>query len=493
VCGDSTDAQVIATDENLAPLTDLLKRYTVSKTPLDDLRKVVQGRKTEINKNIDQLPIRIDEVRRGLPDISGLDRKALENSIKTLEVSLSDAKLRLSGIDNGGNIADLSKKLAVINNDIQQLEQSYRTDANKVINRLNGEIEDIEDDIKKKEKDKSNILGDIKWKKEKVTTVESLLSKLRENWKEVDAETFQDTTEDTCPACGQSLPVDRVEEARDKALATFNRSKAERLSEIEIRGKGLANEKEQLTKDIGTLHASIPEIINRDDEIQALVMQRDSVKKMLEGLENIPGRSELISKKEEIEIGINAAKEAIEPQKEAINEEIDKLEELLKTDKSEFDKFQKRAEGEERVAELKAEEKKLAKEYEDLEKQLFLVESFIKRKVSLLNERINARFKLVRFKLFNQNINGGVEPCCEITVNGVPYGGGLNSAARTQAGCEIVSVLQEHYGIAPVIWIDNRESCTEIPDMRCQVVSLYVSPEDKVLRIETVRKKRIAA
>ena len=44
-----------------------------------------------------------------------------------------------------------------------------------------------------------------------------------------------------------------------------------------------------------------------------------------------------------------------------------------------------------------------------------------------------------------------------------------------------------------MIWLDNRESCTEIPAMKGQVISLYVSPEDKTLRVETVRKERRAA
>jgi hypothetical protein len=122
-----------------------------------------------------------------------------------------------------------------------------------------------------------------------------------------------------------------------------------------------------------------------------------------------------------------------------------------------------------------------------------LIERFTKLKVSLLNERINSRFHSVRFKLFDQLVNGGIDDCCKITVNGIPYGEGLNRAAGMQAGCEILNVLQEHYGIAPVVWIDNRESVSEIPSMDCQVISLFVSPSDKVLRTERVLAAKRAA
>jgi len=490
VCGDITDAQVIATDESLAPLTELLKRYTVSKTPLDDLRKVVMGRRTEINKNIDQLPIRIDEVFRGLPDITGLFLGEIKGSIGALETSINEAKLTLQGVDNGSTIADLSKKLAVVNADINKLENEYYEDGMKTVRRIGQQINDIKDGVSRNQRNNADKIDRIKTLKDRITIIDTQIETLRQRWFDIDEETFRDTTEDTCPACGQSLPSDRVEEARDKARAAFNMVKADKLFKIETDGKELASEKEKAIKEVESL--ILIEVNAREDEITALNIQYDAVKAAATDYSIIPGHAELVERKKEIEIGIEAEKESIAPQKEIISEKINKLEELLRASKADLNKFTERGKGEKRVNELKAEEKTLAKEFEDLERQLFLIESFIKRKVSLLNERINARFNLVRFKLFNQNINGSVEDCCEITVNGVPFGGGLNSAARTQAGCEIVSVLQEHYGIAPVIFVDNRESCTLIPEMQCQVISLYVSPEDKVLRIEAARKERRA-
>jgi len=124
---------------------------------------------------------------------------------------------------------------------------------------------------------------------------------------------------------------------------------------------------------------------------------------------------------------------------------------------------------------------------------LFLIETFIKRKVSMLNDKINSKFEIVRFRLFNQLVNGGIEECCVFTVNGVPYDGGLNAAARTQGGLDIIRTLQKHYGIAPAVFIDNRESCTEIPVMDCQIVNLIVSPQDKVLRVETAINNKTVA
>ncbi len=66
VCGDISDADVIDSNPKLASLPAIL-----GKRSLDDHRKVVTARRPEINKEMERIPIRIDEVHRSLPDITG--------------------------------------------------------------------------------------------------------------------------------------------------------------------------------------------------------------------------------------------------------------------------------------------------------------------------------------------------------------------------------------------------------------------------------------
>jgi vacuolar-type H+-ATPase subunit I/STV1 len=142
--------------------------------------------------------------------------------------------------------------------------------------------------------------------------------------------------------------------------------------------------------------------------------------------------------------------------------------------------------GMERIQELKEQEKELAREYEKLESELYLTEQFIRTKVNLLEEKINSRFKLARFKLFDQQINGGVVECCETLYQGVPYSGGLNNAARINVGLDIINTLSEHYGFTAPIFIDNREAVTKLIETKSQVISLVVSEPDKKLRVEVM-------
>lgn len=497
VCGDVTDAQVIDSNPELAPLTTLLKKYTVSKTPLDDLRKVVISKRGSINKELDTIPVRIDEVRRLLPDITGLNRKLVDDVVIGLEASLNDAKLKLQGIDNGSDIAELSKKLAGLDADIQKMERDHFNDVMKTVTNMNAQINEITDSVKQAERNRKSINDKIEWKKDDIARIEKTLDGLRQKWTAIDEETLHDTTESVCPACGQALPPERVQDARNKALAAFNLSKAERLDEINKNGKSYRAEVDRCREEITDLEKSLHGITDSgsaNTDLESLTSERDTVKKSAEDYTLIPGYAELKEQKASIETEIGAARESVSVDKAAVQEHVEKLQTELREAKEKADLFPKREQGEKRIEELKAQEKTLSKEFEELEKQLYLIESFIKAKVAMLTEKINEMFELVRFKLYDVQVNQGISECCVATVNGVPYTTGLNSAGRTQAGLDIIRTLQPHYGLSMPIWIDNRESCTTIPDMKSQIISLYVSPEDKTLRVEKAKvSKRQAA
>jgi len=487
VCGDIPDDQIIAENEELFPLRAALAKYTVSKTPLEDLKKVTMGRRIEINKQIDQIPVRIDETRRGLPDVTGLDRLVLAEEVKTLEESLNSAKLRLAGVDTGGKIAPLTKELNTVAAEISRLENEHRMKQEVVISGLNRRIRELMDADETAARKAKSTKAEIAEKNTRIQSIDNSLAVLREKWNGIDGEEFQDGTELICYACKQPLPEDRVEAAREKARAAFNTSKAERLADVQTKGKHQSAEKERLEKEMAELVSGYAAPLGNKEEIDRLTNERDANKPMADDYTGIIGRDDLLNRRAGLDKAIADAKGAVAEDRATIEEEGRAIIAILERTKEKADRFTRRESGEKRVKDLKAEEKKLAGEFEELEKMLYLIETFIKQKVALLTDRINSKFAVVSFKLFNQLVNGGIEECCVFTVNGIPYDGGLNAAARTQGGLDIIRTLQEHYGIAPTIFIDNRESCTEIPALDCQVVNLIVSPTDKALRIEVAR------
>ena len=142
-----------------------------------------------------------------------------------------------------------------------------------------------------------------------------------------------------------------------------------------------------------------------------------------------------------------------------------------------------------RIDELAQAEGKLAAAYEECNSQIFLVDSFIRAKTDMLSERINSRFQLARFVMFKKNIgNDGIEECCEVAVNGVPYSD-LNNAMRINVGLDIIRTLSEHYHFNAPVFVDNAESVTDLlPMPDHQVIRLVVNSEAKKLLVMTAEE-----
>ena len=296
------------------------------------------------------------------------------------------------------------------------------------------------------------------------------------------------TTLPICPACGQALPSDRVEEAREKALAKFNRDRAERLTEVETNGKEVAAECDRIKEEIERLNKVLADMPAHESvDVQGLIAERDSVKRMAEDYTGIEERKSLLARKEDIEADIKREKAGAAFDREVLITEVQNRQNELRAASEKADRFRQREQGEKRIEDLKVEEKKLAAEYEKLEQELYLTEEFVRTKVRLLTDRINSRFEIARFKLFEVQVNGGISECCEITVNGIPYGSGLNNAARINAGLDVCRTLSRHFGLAAPIFVDNAESVCELIRMDTQVIRLIVSEQDKALRVESAK------
>lgn len=190
ICGDITDLQVIESDGTLHPLIDLLAKYKGSKKPFDDMKSVIVARRTEINKVLEAIPVRIDEVKKGLPDISGIDRIAIADEITGLEDAIGTAKGKLQGIDNGADIAELTKRLITVNSDIQRLEQAHYNGHMFIANRIAQEIRDLTNQKLDAEKRRKSVNAEIEDKQSRLKTLETHLRQLRQEWTEVNAEIF---------------------------------------------------------------------------------------------------------------------------------------------------------------------------------------------------------------------------------------------------------------------------------------------------------------
>lgn len=481
VCGDLTDAEVIdsAVSAGNKDMLSLLNVLNTGRT-LDDHRKVIAARRSEINKELDKIPVRIDEANRALPDVSGIDAKGLPAAIEAAKGILEKKQDELARIQGGGEIAEKRRQLAVIEGDILRLQNEHQAEQQKaiqekysLINAANGRASEAQAELTSAKRR----MGVIATELEKL---ESNRKNLREEWRKVNDEQFEHYGETACPTCGQDLPEEKIEDAREKAQKAFNLDKAKRLENINSTGKSIKANIEALNAENSDLviKANAAELKLQENEAEAVTLQVeiDALKDQTKPITDNPKYTQKLQEKENIEKAITQLQTNSDTSANAVQAEIAEVRKDIEALEMDLLKIKSRATGERRIEELKAQEKILAAEFEKLEGELFLCEAFVKTKVSLMDSRINSKFQYARFKMFKENINGGIEDCCETLYNGVPYGAGLNAGHRIIVGMDIIRTLSEHYGFEAPIFVDNAESVSVLPEMSAQVIRL-VKPE----------------
>jgi hypothetical protein len=135
-----------------------------------------------------------------------------------------------------------------------------------------------------------------------------------------------------------------------------------------------------------------------------------------------------------------------------------------------------------RQKELRDEARLSAEEMERVDALLDLCDQFSTAKAELIDSRVNGLFKLVHWKLFDQQINGGIRDCCQPMIDGVPYGS-ANNGAKINAGLDVIDTLSRFKGIRVPLFVDNAESVTTLTAIDTQLIRLVVSEGDKALRI----------
>lgn len=490
VCGDVSDEEVISSQKALNALKDIIGNRTI-----EQQRKIIQARLTEINKELQKIPVRIDEVKLGLPSIDDItNEKELSNDIAKLRDELRKKQEELAQAKAGGQVAEKTKELRMIEAQIVDLKNKHRQALDEKVGEKSRELSLIQSGMYKLRADINAKNDVIKSYEAEIKSLEAKMENLRNKWREVNAEQFEFNQDTICPTCGQPLPAERLQEAREKALAEFNRAKAEKLETITAEGKRLKDMKTAAEENLAYVRRELEktkeELAELEQKEAALKAEIEAIMQGAEPVESTSEYYQLNAKYRELQDEIRKIEADNSLAITAIQKEIDTLSNAIIALERAAARLEARKNGLRRIEELKAEERKLAAEYEELERQAYLTEEFIRTKVRLLEDRINSKFRMARFKLFNTLVNGGIEETAETMYNGVPYSN-LNNGAKIQVGLDIIRTLQAHYGISCPVWVDNRESIVRLPEMDCQVISLIVSEKDKKLRIELAEREEL--
>lgn len=481
VCGDVEIEDVLAFNSELKDLPAILKGRTI-----EDHRKVIAAKRAEINKELDRIPVRIDELNNASNELLS-NPEQLTADLAKIEIEIDEAKAQISNIKNGAAVTNKKNNLRQIEMDLESIKRELESEATDKGYQVNAKIQEEKSNQSIMQRKLDDAKHRIEVGESDITEFDKKLVKLREDFNLEDAKQFEHKEACECPTCGQELPEEQLTVA-DKAIAEFNTKKSGELERIQTLGKAIASDKEETLKRIAESEKVIAQlqedVAKKEEAINKLNIQlnelRDEVKNARTNPKYTDKVAEMSTTQAEVKsLEANASETATEIEKEVVD---------LKTKRSELNSQiaahdQAKASAK-RVAELEEQQKELATEFENLERELYLTEQFIRSKVELLESKINSKFKYARFKLFATQVNGGLQEICETTYQGIPFSSGLNNAARINVGIDIINTLSEHYGIQAPIFVDNAEAVTRIADTDSQLISLVVSEPDKQLRIE---------
>lgn len=498
VCGDISDEDVIASDAALAKLNDVLSGKSI-----EDMKKIIASRKKHINDELEKIPVRIDEIHKMIPEVL-VDADALKAKAEELETEINGLKDQRYHVTNGSALLDKQHELKELEMQLGDFKRTFEADSKQEvyklqtrIQELQGNVQIIKSEIRMNDMDKNDAEREVKSRMDRISSNEHSMQRLREEFAVLKTQVFEHNDDcEECPTCKQALPKEQIEAVRNEALAQFNEKISKRKGEIQAEGPIYANENKQLQAEIQTINEKLATtVIPKSEELhEKLVSAEKELSKFNDKLQQAQATvpdvttadqyKQLTTQIAEINEEITKAKLNANEIVADIDANIRQLEEEKRIINAELGQLANAENQRKRITELEAEQQRLAAEYEELEGNLYLIETFTRKKVEMLTERINSKFKYARFKLFEEQVNGGLNEVCETLYEGVPYGSGLNNAAKINVGLDIINTLSEHYGILAPIFVDNAEAVTKFIDVGSQLISLVVSEKDKQLRVE---------
>lgn len=467
ISGDIKDDEVINSRSELTRLSELLNGRTV-----DEQHKIVAAKKTAINKELDMIPVRIDEALRNKAYISASEDK-LKADIKVFDEAIKKLDEQKSIIVNGFNATEKRSKIDEINRKLKLRQSEVLSAYTAEKQRLRSEYELLLNKLKAIESERDryadrayDLRGEIERENKRIETLQT----------EFDVFNSQTFNESICPTCKQPLPADKQAELE----AAFNSNKADKLEEyqqlIESAKTLKANYKEQQEVMAVKADGLISQIEQANSEYEVKFKEYESYYEP--NIEDDPEYRGLKAELFLLELDDNDDADTKEVAR--LESEIKELRSKQSTLETELNKYTLNADIQKRVIDLENQQQKLAAEKNLLDETSFLIDEFVKAKVDLLEENINSHFEYARFKMFNVLVNGNVEECCETTYKGVPYRS-MNNAARMNVGLDIINALTKFYNVTAPVFIDNAEAVTDFVKCNSQTIKLVVDADFKEL------------
>lgn len=477
-----------------ADFIELAQLINLGKT-LEEIKRETGSKKLLLNNELKTIPTRIDEITRNIAVRTNdalLDEKTTEeiltNEIKITETNLIfiEGKIKDEVTFYNEQHKEFNENKTAINlhkGKIQHLKNAQNFQSEKAERERDNNIQLLNQTITSKQSSINNNLSVITSKESQIKQLELSRQELLKEWYETNEKelTFDDGFF-KCPTCSKPFDASDIETKKKEFIVNFNKNKLQSLEIIEKQGATKNTQKQNIQKEIDDLKLANENHSREITKAQSEINKINSTPLQVEA--NTTNEVEI--KKLTDELLVMESKVTELPKFEENAELVDdkaKLKKAIEWLQKQLNIIGVNAKEKIRIDELQAQQRKLSTEIAQLEKREFLLLKFIKAKIDYMEEHINSFFKFTKFKMYKELINGGTEEICETLYKGVPYGD-VNTAGRIWVGIDIINGISKYYNYNCPIFIDNRESTSNIPETEAQIINLIKNKADKVLRVE---------
>lgn len=478
----------------------------LEKDDVDKILKHLNYKRKEVQKNLDEVPVRLEALKNVLPKAE--DWAAVEKLILEKRKEITETRKNLNTIDNGG--ADFIRKyqnISTLNLECKRkriMEESAQRRLGEIIKanaeaktackKAVAEAEQNVEDLKQKLKsfDVALVKCDAR-----MNELDAEKADGKEKWKLIKARKWEWNEDDAfCPTCKQALPEDQVQKIMEESKKTFLNNQASDLKKL---GDDAARIKEEVKKceenteyfktqqkatqtqldkaeaELIEARKALEEQTNKEEEkvsVETLLAEKPEYKQVCDRIKKIEAKQE------------NPADEGMSEEDKKLKADVEKKLKDLESEREVLaSRLAVKAQWEKvnaQIVGLQEERTQWKEQVDSLDEKIKAASDFQKRSCEVLEENVNRRFKLVRWKMFRRQLDGTDKPWCECSVDGVPYSD-LNTADKINAGLDINAALKEYYGVDAPCVIDNAESILKPLYRGGQQIRLTVTEDENII------------
>lgn len=479
---------------------DFLVQVLSERKTFEDSKKQLAASRKLLNDEKDSLPIRIDELARQAP--IGEDFAALSNSIVDSKAKSEELKKELDSLYSASTqardkIMQSQAEFSRWKTRLAELQSAKPVNPNQAnIDLLNSELDNNSKIATKLQQEIGSLTNNIEYTKNLVKEQQVRLAEYQKKkedklkiYEEENAKEFKVTGDFVCSQCQRKYEGDLLTATIEKAKTNFNLSKAELIKSIVNEGSHLANLIQNTENIIKGYEAEIEKNDKAKAEKAALLLATNKLiqesQAKLKSLSESEAKLERVITAEEVELEAKIA--AYKPEELNLPERVEEikkeLEGLFEQQKELERRYSVKSQIEQiaqRKAELNKRQQSVAEELASIDGRLSQLESFATFKAMEIERKVNSIFEgtPVSFRMFDKQINGGLDPTCQALINGVPFqDANYGAGGMVEGGIHIINKLCDFYGVSAPILIDNAESVNRFPYTESQLVSLVVLPE----------------